>query len=84
MKTVLTLYARVLGQPLLLLRLGGLMMAIIVGYQVALLVTLESLGVTHDQQAAQQVIQQNWLRFALGVVVLVVLYIWLTTVFAVR
>lgn len=84
MKTVLTLYARVLGQPLLLLRLGGLMMAIIVGYQVALLVTLESLGVTHDQQAAQQVIQQNWLRFALGVVVLVVLFIWLTTMFAVR
>ena len=84
MKTVLTLYARVLGKPMLLLRLGGLMMVIMVGYQVALLLAVESLGVADDQQAAQQAIEENWLRIVLGGVVLAVLYIWLTTTFAVR
>jgi len=83
-KTVLTLYARVLGQPLLLLRLGGLMMVILVFYQIAMLLAFGSLVDANDLDTSRVSLEQNVPRLVLGVIVFWVLYVWLTTMFAVR
>lgn len=88
MKTVLMLYARVLGQPLLLLRLGGLMMVILVGYVVAVVLAVESLVRfpvdPDDLQRLQQSLEQNQLQILLGSIVFAMLYVWLMVMFAVR
>ena len=84
MKTVLTLYAGVLGQPGLLLRLGGLMMVILVIYQTALTLLLDSLYVPGNQGQTQQAFFENWPRLVLGFVVYGVIIVWLTTIFAIR
>ncbi len=84
MKTVLTLYAGVLGQPGLLLRLGGLMMIILVIYQIALTLLLDSLYVPDNQGQTQQAFVDNWPRLVLGFVVYGVIIVWLTTIFAIR
>jgi len=84
MKTILKIYASVLGQPGLLLRLGGLMMVILVIYQTALTLFLGSLHVPGDLGETQQALMENWQRLALGFVVYGVIAVWLTTIFAIR
>lgn len=84
MKNVLGLYAGVLGQPLLLLRLGGLMLTILVVYQIALSLMLESLILQDGPGVSQQTFDQNWLRIILGMLVYGIISIWLTTMFAIR
>lgn len=84
MKTLLKIYAGVLGQPALLLRLGGLMMVLLVGYQIAMLLAFGSLLDSSNLRALELAVQQNATRIVLGVFVYWVLYIWLTTMFAIR
>lgn len=84
MRTVLALYALVLGQPMLLLRLGGIMMAILVVYELAFFPVIESLFGADGRTVSLQVLEENRLRLTIGFIVFGIIVIWLTTMVAVR